>query len=53
MSLLGAALGGVGAERVGVVGMLDVASALVGLAGVVVLLTLPARTPDRVQEAAR
>jgi hypothetical protein len=53
ISLLGAALGGVGAERIGVVGMLDVASALVGLAGVVVLLTLPARTPDRIQEAAR
>jgi MFS family permease len=53
MSLLGAALGGVGAERIGVVGMLDVASALVALAGVVVLLTLPVRMPDRVEEPAR
>jgi predicted MFS family arabinose efflux permease len=52
-SLLGAALGGVGAERIGVVGMLDVASALVGLAGVVVLIALPARPPDRVQQAGR
>ncbi|HEY3528514.1 MAG TPA: MFS transporter [Nocardioides sp.] len=41
-SLLGAVVGGVGAEWIGVVAMLDVASALVGLAGVVVLLALPA-----------
>ncbi len=42
-SLLGAVVGGIGAEWLGVVGMLDVASGLVGLAGVVVLLALPAR----------
>jgi predicted MFS family arabinose efflux permease len=41
LSLLGAVVGGVGAEWLGVVGMLDVAAVLVGLAGVVVLLALP------------
>ena len=41
-SLLGAVVGGVGATWLGVVGMLDVAAVLVGLAGVVVLLALPA-----------
>jgi predicted MFS family arabinose efflux permease len=43
LSLLGAVVGGVGAERLGLLAMLDVAAALVGLAGVVVLLALPAR----------
>jgi hypothetical protein len=42
-SLAGAALGGLGAAAVGVVAMLDVASALVLLAGVVVLVAVPAR----------
>jgi predicted MFS family arabinose efflux permease len=41
LSLLGAVVGGVGAEWLGVVGMLDVAAVLVGVAGVVVLLALP------------
>jgi predicted MFS family arabinose efflux permease len=41
-SLLGAVVGGVGATWLGVVGMLDVAAVLVGLAGVVVLVALPA-----------
>jgi MFS family permease len=40
-SLAGAALGGIGAEVVGVVAMLDVASCLVLLAGVVVLVAVP------------
>jgi predicted MFS family arabinose efflux permease len=52
LSLLGAAIGGVGAERVGVIGMLDVAAALVALAGVVVLLALPAAA-DQPSAAAR
>jgi predicted MFS family arabinose efflux permease len=43
LSLLGAALGGVGAERLGVLPMLDVAAVLVGVSGLVVLLALPAR----------
>ena len=43
LSLLGAVVGGVGAEIVGLVPMLDVASVLVGLSGVVVLVVLPAR----------
>jgi len=42
LSLLGAVVGGVGAERFGVLTMLDVAAVLVVLAGVVVLLALPA-----------
>jgi predicted MFS family arabinose efflux permease len=41
-SLGGATVGGVGARYVGVTPMLDVAAALVGLAGVVVLRALPA-----------
>ena len=53
LSLLGAAIGGVGAERLGVVGMLNIAAALVGLAGVVVLVALPARADDPVAESAR
>jgi predicted MFS family arabinose efflux permease len=53
LSLLGAATGGVGAERLGVVGMLDIAAALVGLAGVVVLVALPARADDPLAESAR
>lgn len=40
-SLLGAVVGGVAAEGVGVLPMLDVASVLVGVSGVVVLLALP------------
>jgi hypothetical protein len=52
-SMLGAALGGVGAEHIGVVGMLDVASARVGLAGVVVLVALPAPTLEMVREVGR
>jgi predicted MFS family arabinose efflux permease len=43
LSLLGAVVGGVGAARFGVVVMLDVAAVLVGAAGLVVLLALPAR----------
>jgi predicted MFS family arabinose efflux permease len=45
-SLVGAVVGGVGAEWVGVVAMLNVAAVLVGLAGLVVLLALPARTAE-------
>jgi predicted MFS family arabinose efflux permease len=45
-SLLGAVVGGVGATWLGVVGMLDVAAVLVGLAGVVVLVALPADRDD-------
>ncbi len=41
LSLLGAAVGGVGAEHLGVVPMLDIAAVLVGVSGVVVLLALP------------
>jgi MFS family permease len=43
LSLLGAVVGGVGAELLGVVVMLDVAAVLVGVSGVVVLLALPVR----------
>lgn len=43
-SLLGAALGGVGAERFGLLPMLDLASLLVLLAGLVVLAAVPAGT---------
>jgi MFS family permease len=53
LSLIGAALAGVGAERIGVVGMLDVASVLVGLAGAVVIVALPSRAPRREVETAR
>jgi MFS family permease len=42
LSLLGALVGGVGAEWLGVVGMLNFAALLVGVAGVVVLLAIPA-----------
>jgi predicted MFS family arabinose efflux permease len=52
-SLLGAAIGGIGAEWIGVLGMLDVASVLVLLAGVVVLVAVPAREPGRALESAR
>jgi predicted MFS family arabinose efflux permease len=52
-SLLGSAIGGVGAERLGVLHMLDVASLLVLLAGVVVLVALPVRVDDREVERAR
>jgi predicted MFS family arabinose efflux permease len=45
LSLLGAAVGGVGAEHLGVVPMLDVAAVLVGVSGVVVLLALPSAEP--------
>jgi MFS family permease len=52
-SLLGAALGGLGAARFGLVAMLDVASLLVLLAGVVVLVAVPigtrAEEPDLVR----
>jgi MFS family permease len=44
LSLLGAAIGGAGAEAVGVLAMLDVAAVLVGVSGLVVLLALPARS---------
>jgi MFS family permease len=53
LSLLGAVVGGVGAERLGVVGMLDVASVLVGAAGAVVLLALPGASRGRTPAAAR
>jgi predicted MFS family arabinose efflux permease len=53
LSLLGAAIGGLGAERLGVVGMLDVAAALVGLAGGVVLLAVPARAGEPAADPAR
>jgi predicted MFS family arabinose efflux permease len=53
LSLLGAALGGIGAERLGVVGMLDVASVLVGLAGAVVLVSLPVRAQELAPDGAR
>jgi MFS family permease len=43
LSLLGAVVGGVGAEVVGLMPMLDVAAILVAASGVVVLLVLPAR----------
>ena len=46
-SLLGAAVGGLAAQRFGVVPTLDLASSLVLLAGVVVLVAVPSRTPDR------
>jgi predicted MFS family arabinose efflux permease len=52
-SLLGAAIGGVGAEWIGVLGMLDVASVLVLLAGLVVLVAIPARESERHLEGAR
>lgn len=42
LSLLGAVVGGIGAEWLGVVGMLNIAALLVGVAGVVVLLAIPA-----------
>jgi MFS family permease len=52
-SLLGAAVGGLAAERFGVVPTLDLASSLVLLAGVVVLVTVPSGAPaeelDRVR----
>lgn len=41
VSLLGAVVGGFGAEAIGLLPMLDVASVLVGLSGVVLLLALP------------
>jgi len=44
-SLLGAALGGAGAELIGLAGMLDIASCLVLAAGIVVLLALPKPVP--------
>ncbi len=53
LSLLGAALGGIGAEVIGVVGMLDVASVLVGVAGIVVLVSLPVRDEELVTNGAR
>jgi MFS family permease len=53
LSLLGAAVGGIGAEWIGVVAMLDVASVLVGVAGLVVLVSLPARSAALVAESAR
>jgi hypothetical protein len=53
LSLLGAAVGGIGAERLGVVGMLDVAALLVGVAGVVVLVSLPARVEELAAQGAR
>jgi MFS family permease len=46
LSLLGAVVGGVGAEIVGLVPMLDVASVLVGVSGVVVLVVLPSRESE-------
>jgi predicted MFS family arabinose efflux permease len=52
-SLVGAAVGGVGAERVGVVPMLDAASMLVLLAGVVVLVAIPARESEGHLQRAR
>jgi hypothetical protein len=45
LSLLGAVVGGVGAERLGVLPMLDVAAGLVGVSGVVVLVLLPRDRP--------
>jgi MFS family permease len=53
LSLLGAVVGGVGAARVGLLPMLDVASLLVALAGVVVLLAFPSRSREQVLEGAR
>jgi len=53
LSLLGAAVGGIGAEHLGVVGMLDVASVLVGVAGVVILVSLPARAEELTAHGAR
>jgi MFS family permease len=53
LSLLGAVVGGVGAEHLGVVGMLDVASVLVGVAGVVVLAALPVRAGGKAVASAR
>jgi predicted MFS family arabinose efflux permease len=50
-SLLGAAIGGAGAEWIGVVPMLDVASFLVGAAGLVAVLALPARDSERMPAA--
>jgi len=47
MSLLGAVVGGVGAQVLGLVPMLDVAAVLTVLAGVVVLLAIPARGTGR------
>jgi len=43
LSLLGAVVGGVGAEVIGLVPMLDVASVLVAASGAVVLVVLPSR----------
>jgi MFS family permease len=45
-SLVGAVVGGIGAEWLGVVAMLNAAALLVGIAGLVVLLALPARTAE-------
>jgi MFS family permease len=42
LSLMGATVAGAGAERFGVIPMLDAAAILVGISGVVVLLALPA-----------
>jgi len=53
LSLLGAAVGGIGAEHLGVVGMLDVAAVLVGVAGVVVLVSLPTRAEHLAAHDAR
>ncbi len=47
MSLLGAVVGGVGAQVLGLVPMLDVAAVLTVLAGVAVLLAIPARGAGR------
>ena len=42
LSLLGAAAAGAGAERFGLLAMLDVAAVLVAVSGLVVILALPA-----------
>jgi MFS family permease len=48
LSLLGAVVGGVLGETIGIVPALDVAAALTGLSGIVVLLAMPADAPRTV-----
>jgi MFS family permease len=51
LSLLGAFVGGVLGEIVGVVPMLDVAAVLTALAGAVVLVAIPREVPVQAQQA--
>jgi MFS family permease len=53
LSLLGALVAGAGAARIGLLPMLDVAAALVALAGGVVLIAFPSRAREPVPEGSR